>query len=185
MLRPHGVPAAQAGLLSVAAATAGAEATAALSGVAVTVKWPNDLLVSGRKIGGVLVETGIAGARIAWAVVGVGINANLGVEAFPPRLRRSATTLLSETRREISLDALLSRLCAQLEGLLRMIEAGQTDQIIERWRAVDSTPGRSVRARDNGWTGVASGVDAAGQLLVTTGDGRLITLPTSSGIIIE
>jgi len=185
LLRPRGVRAAQAGLLNIAAATAGAEAASALSGVAVTVKWPNDLLVSERKIGGVLVETAIAGENIAWAVIGIGINANIAVEALPLRLRRSATTLLHETGREIALDRVLLEICGRLEGLLGMLERGQTDRVLARWRALDTTPGREVRASNGAWTGTASGINAAGQLLITAGDGHLITVSTSAGVSIE
>jgi len=185
LLRPHGVPAALAGLIGIAAATASAEATSALSGVAVTVKWPNDVLVSGRKVGGVLVETGIAAEKVAWAVIGIGINANIAVEALPLSLRRSATTLLHETGREIALEGLLSDMCARLEGLMRLLENGQTDQVLVRWRTVDTTPGRLVRASNGAWAGTASGIDAAGQLLISARDGHLITVPTSAGVNIE
>jgi BirA family biotin operon repressor/biotin-[acetyl-CoA-carboxylase] ligase len=184
LLRPHGVAAARAGLLNITAATAGAEAAAAVSGVVVTVRWPNDLLVSGRKIGGVLVETHIASERIFWAVIGVGINANVAIEALPPRLRTGATTLLRERGREISLEALLSELCARLEEMLATLEAGHLDPLLERWRAIDSTPGREVRASNGAWSGTASGIDPAGQLLIA-GDGRVVAVSTSAGVTIE
>jgi BirA family biotin operon repressor/biotin-[acetyl-CoA-carboxylase] ligase len=184
LVRPREVPATRAGLLGIAAAAASAEAASALSGVAVKVKWPNDLLLSGRKVGGVLVETSIGGSNIAWAVVGIGINANFGVEALPPRLRRSATTLLHETGREIPLDRLLSDICGRLEEFVGTIERGQIDQLLARWCALDTTPGREVRASNGAWAGAASGIDPTGQLLINTGDGRRVTVSTSAGISI-
>jgi BirA family biotin operon repressor/biotin-[acetyl-CoA-carboxylase] ligase len=185
LTRPAGISAPQAGLLNIAAAVAAAEAVSEASGLSVALKWPNDLLVAGRKVGGVLVETSAVGRHLEWAVIGVGVNANIGRDALPRQLRATATTLRDEMGGDVALDRLLSGLCGRVEQVLRLLESGNDVEMLRRWRALDTTVGRMVRsAVDRGWRGRAAGIDAHGRLMVRT-KGGLVALPTSAGILIE
>lgn len=186
MARPTGVPATRAGLVGLAVAVAAAQATTAVSGVPVMLKWPNDLLASRRKVGGVLVETAVAGGRVTWAVIGIGINVNVSLDDLPHPLRLTAASLREEVGKPVSLSALLREICARVDQNLRLLEAGEGGKILSAWRALDTTVGRSVRAsRGQRWHGTTAGVDSLGRLLVRIAGGRIVKLTTSSGVVIE
>lgn len=185
LLRPHGMSVAQAGLLNLAAAVAAAEAVSSVCRAATRVKWPNDLLVSGRKVGGVLVETSATAGTTKWAVIGIGVNANFHLDVLPRRLRTTTTSLRHETGHTVPLDALLAEIRTRVGILVELLETGEDEQILALWRALDSTPGREVRpARGGGWHGRAAGIDSWGRLVVGIGK-RVTHLPTSRGVVIE
>jgi BirA family biotin operon repressor/biotin-[acetyl-CoA-carboxylase] ligase len=185
LTRPRGLSAARAGVLNLAAAVAAAEAVVA-AGVPVRLKWPNDvLLADGRKVGGVLVETAAAGENLRWAVIGVGVNANVPRDALPSRLRAVATSLREAASRDISLDQLLRDLCGSMQKLLEQLETGADGQILRRWRALDVTPGRLVRTWWDGLPhGHVQGIDDQGRLLIDSADGILVATSTH-GLVIE
>ena len=133
---------------------AAAVAVADVCGDLAQIKWPNDVLLDGRKVAGILVE---ARPQQGWAVLGIGVNVAVRVEDLPPDLRGRAGTLarLREDR-----EPVLAELLAALDAALGL-EAGA---LLDRWRARDALVGREVRWADG--HGVAAGVDAGGRLLV-------------------
>jgi BirA family biotin operon repressor/biotin-[acetyl-CoA-carboxylase] ligase len=143
------------------------------------------LLAEGRKVGGVLVETAGARGAIAWAVIGVGINANLARDALPAELRASAASLAEEGGREVSLDALLAELCADMQRALDHIESGAADKIMAAWRAMDTTPGRAVASARGEPIGIAQGIDSLGRLAIRGARGDALVLASTRGVIIE
>jgi BirA family biotin operon repressor/biotin-[acetyl-CoA-carboxylase] ligase len=186
LARPAGLTLGQSGLLNLAAAVGAAQAASAVSGLPIALKWPNDLLAAGRKVGGVLVEISAKGKRVDWAVIGVGINANVSRADLPQRLRASSASLREEAGRTIPLNALLREVCARVERMVMLIETGHGQEVLDAWRALDSTAGRKVRAsRGRGWLGDVVGIDAVGRLVVRVADGRLVELAITSGFIIE
>jgi BirA family biotin operon repressor/biotin-[acetyl-CoA-carboxylase] ligase len=146
------------------------------------VKWPNDILIDGRKLAGVLVE---ARPQDGWAVVGVGLNLSISAEEFPPDLRATAVSIFDpdlggqgESRRSLPAVAQtglpLSPLTAAkvLNRHLAHWVAAEPDTVLTAWRKRDALRGREV-AWDGG-SGVADGVDDRGYLLVLTpGGGRV------------
>jgi BirA family biotin operon repressor/biotin-[acetyl-CoA-carboxylase] ligase len=142
-------------LLSLAAGVAVAEA----AGEGAAIKWPNDVLLDGRKVAGILVE---GRPQEGWAVLGVGVNVAVRVEDLPPELHERAGTLgRPAAALEAFLDELLARLGARLDQ-----PAGE---LLAAWRARDALHGQSVRW--DGGHGTAAGIDGEGRLLVETGDG--------------
>jgi BirA family transcriptional regulator, biotin operon repressor / biotin---[acetyl-CoA-carboxylase] ligase len=137
-------------LLSLRAGVAVAE----VIGAAALLKWPNDVLVGGRKVAGILVE---ARPRQHWAVLGIGVNVALRLEDLPRELRASAGTLALERG---AIEPLLERLLAALEAWL----ARPGGEALEGWRARDALLGAAV-AWDGGG-GLARGIDEHGRLLV-------------------
>ena len=146
------------------------------------VKWPNDVLVDGRKLAGILVE---ARPQDGWAVVGIGLNLTVPADEFPPDLRTRAVSLLDpdlggqgESRRSLPAVAQtglpltpLTAAKALNRHLAHWVEA-EPDVVLTAWRERDALKGRQV-AWDGG-SGVADGVDDRGYLLVLTpGDGRI------------
>ncbi len=145
-------------LLPLAAAVAVAE----VCGEGARIKWPNDVLLDGRKVAGILVE---ARPQHGWAVLGIGINVAVRVEDLPAELHGRAGTLgrAPEAREEV-----LARVLRRLEDALAL----GVDVLLDRWRARDALLGREVRW-SGGATGIAAGVDAGGRLVVELpGGGR-------------
>ena len=143
------------------------------AGVDAGIKWPNDLLVSGRKIAGILTELAADPDRVEWVVLGVGVNVNARREDFPDELRAEATSVLIE-RGQAAPRALFAAACfTALEGWLdRHAEEG-FGPIREAWRARAVTLGREVSVRVDGreLTGTAEDIDETGALLVRTAAG--------------
>jgi BirA family transcriptional regulator, biotin operon repressor / biotin---[acetyl-CoA-carboxylase] ligase len=109
-LRPD-VPGERLPELTGVAANACAEAIAALTGLEPELKFPNDVLIGGRKVAGVLAE-----AREGRVVLGIGVNVNLAADSLPQEVDRPATSLLVETNRELDRAELLVELLERLEG---------------------------------------------------------------------
>ena len=111
LLRPRGEPVA---LLPLAAGVAVAEAAAGF-GVTVELKWPNDVLASGRKLAGILVEASSGGAGVDWVVLGIGVNVTLDAASLPAQLREAATSLQAEgAAQQASPDAVAAAVLARL-----------------------------------------------------------------------
>jgi BirA family transcriptional regulator, biotin operon repressor / biotin---[acetyl-CoA-carboxylase] ligase len=149
--------------LSLLAAVAVAEAAGDVAAVIPRVKWPNDVLVGGRKLAGILLESRI-GAEV---VVVLGIGVNLAQASFPPALRERATSLFLETGRAPGRDEMLGAVLAALDGWRARLEAEGFASLRERWRTLSSTLGARVRIGD--LAGVAVDLDADGALLVDDG----------------
>jgi BirA family biotin operon repressor/biotin-[acetyl-CoA-carboxylase] ligase len=98
-------------------------------------KWPNDVLVGGRKICGILAETSISGTKLNYVVLGIGINANIHSEEFLGALNRSqVTSIESELGRKIRLLDLLGSLMEELERLYDLFKTRGFDPILKQWK---------------------------------------------------
>jgi BirA family biotin operon repressor/biotin-[acetyl-CoA-carboxylase] ligase len=125
------------------------------------IKWPNDIWVKQRKLAGILVE---GRPQEGWAVLGVGLNVR--TTEFPEELRETATSLLREGV-DVSSEAVLERILVALsKWLTRPIS-----EVLSAWRTRDALLGRPVRWPDG--SGIGSGVDETGALLVETAVGRV------------
>jgi BirA family biotin operon repressor/biotin-[acetyl-CoA-carboxylase] ligase len=149
----------------------------ALPGVDVKIKWPNDVLVGGRKIAGVLIETATVGTSVKAVVLGVGINVHTRV--FPDDIAATATSvsLLSQVGPP-DRATLLADTLASLDRDLHVVVARGLGLFRARLDAADALRGLRVTS-DSGDTGVASGIDDDGRLLVRRDDGFLA--PWNSG----
>lgn len=134
-------------------------AVADLAGSRARVKWPNDVLIDGRKMAGVLVE---ARPQEAWAVLGIGVNVSVDPSDLPADVRAAAGGL---GRPPHQLDAVLGELLAALERRI----AEPASETLEAFRARDALLERAVAWRDG--SGVGAGIDERGALLVRTGGG--------------
>ena len=145
------------GLLPLTAALAVAQ----VAGPDARIKWPNDVLVDGRKVAGILVE---GRPQEGWAVLGIGLNVAVAPDDFPPELRATAGTL---GRAPADLEPTLHALLRALE---RWLAADQAT-VIAAWRERDALAGRPVTWSDG--SGKAVGIDDAGRLLVGTSSGTV------------
>ncbi len=144
-------------LLPLAAGVAVAE----LTGPQAAVKWPNDVLMAGRKIAGILVE---GRPQEGWAVLGIGVNVALAAEDFPPELKETAGSMGLAPE---AVEPTLGRLLEQLERWLAATEA----DVLRAVRARDALAERKVSWA--GGTGRAGGIDGDGRLVVITDAGRV------------
>lgn len=172
------VPAARALWISLATALAVQGAILKTTGLTADIRWPNDLMLRGRKCAGILVESAIAAASGAaeatmrYAVIGMGINVHH--ESFPEELRELATSLRLETEREIAREALLLHLLRGLDGELGVLDRTSSGGgLLERFAAA-STWVRDKRVRvgeAGGYTGLTAGLNSEGFLRVDADDG--------------
>ena len=109
-----------------------AEAIRCVSGLAAQVKLPNDVLVNGKKICGVLVEEGLRGGETDWTVLGIGCNVNAVAEDFPADMLEKASSLLIESGRPLQRTVLLSAILERLEYRYDRADAGIPDDLAGR-----------------------------------------------------
>ena len=171
VLRPE-LPPARAPELTLVASVALCDALRQ-AGVQAEIKWPNDLLVRGRKVAGILLELAAEPDRVQWVVIGVGVNVNARAEDFPEELRGEATSVLLE-RGQPAPRALLAAAClTALEAWVDTHAEQGFGPIREAWRQRSCTLGREVTVRSDGrdLAGTAEDIDEQGALLVRTPTG--------------
>jgi len=174
LLRPS-FPAARLPLVPLAAGLAAAEAIGSVTGLAVDLRWPNDLLIGPRKTGGILVESQSGSGSLPHAVV-VGIGVNVHQRGFAPDLATAATSLDLETGTRVSRQVVLIALLRSLE---REMAALADDAAMEQVPARVEQHSTWVRGRrvevhgPQACSGTTAGLDASGFLQVTTADGLL------------
>jgi BirA family biotin operon repressor/biotin-[acetyl-CoA-carboxylase] ligase len=140
----------------------------AATGAAVSIKWPNDVLVGDRKLAGVLVEAITMGARVEAVVIGVGINVH--TRAFPEDLGDRATSVALVSSEPPDRASILASVLAALDRDLHVVLGRGLGLFRGRLEEVDGLRGHRVRS-DAGDEGVASGIDPDGRLLVRRDDG--------------
>ncbi|MCE0484574.1 MAG: biotin--[acetyl-CoA-carboxylase] ligase [Methylacidiphilales bacterium] len=170
LLRPD-FPIAQVGRLTSLASVAAVDAVETLSGLRPRIKWPNDLLLDGKKLAGLLIETEPAGPRIAFAVIGIGINLRHAAADFSPEIRPLATSLYLVTGRLFRRADLLVSLLQAMEHRLKE----PFDSVREAWAASSLNLGQQVTlttARGEKH-GQVLGLDESGALLLRAPSGEI------------
>jgi len=164
-------------LLTLAAGVAVARAIRSATGLAVELKWPNDVVVGRpwRKLAGILSETASATPRVDAVVVGIGVNVRGG--SFPPEIAHRATALEIELGRPVDRVAFVIELLAALAGVTDDLSRGHGAVIVDAWRSLGGAGlgGAPVRWNDGGIVrrGLARDLAADGALLVDAGGGRV------------
>jgi BirA family biotin operon repressor/biotin-[acetyl-CoA-carboxylase] ligase len=155
--------------LPLISALAAAEAIEQVSSIHVSVKWPNDLLISERKVGGILCESGTGTRSDPFQIIGIGINVNLDHDDWPADLRDSATSLWQERKIVVDRNRLLAQLLLELEQCLDELVIHGTNRIGLAYYQRCSTIGHTVQATlANGdvVVGLAEGIGQDGSLRV-------------------
>ena len=145
-----------------------------LYGVSAGIKWPNDVVIKGRKLCGILTEMSAEVRQVNYIVIGVGINANL--TSFPEEIREIATSLKLELGRDINRAELIARVMTEFERLYAEFEAqGDLGAVMQEYNELCLNAGSKVRVLDpNGeYTGTSRGINSMGELLVETEDGQM------------
>jgi BirA family biotin operon repressor/biotin-[acetyl-CoA-carboxylase] ligase len=174
LLRPDLRPQ-EATRVTVAAATALARAIHQYSEIEPAIKWPNDILLGGKKVAGVLTELTAEIDRIRYIVLGIGLNVNFTGGDWPPDLRRLATSLRIETGQPVRRAELAACVLRELDRDYDRVCADDFGSIADEWAAQCATLGQriSIRTGERLITGRAEALDDCGALLLRTDHGHL------------
>jgi BirA family transcriptional regulator, biotin operon repressor / biotin---[acetyl-CoA-carboxylase] ligase len=173
ILRPQ-LPPVHAPQLTLMAAVALADTIASFIGAPPTIKWPNDILVGGKKLAGVLTESSCDSERIEFVILGIGVNLNYPVALMPEVIRERATSILALTKNCIEREAFLQRLIQDLDRCYGELEEVGFDSLALRWEAFFGLRGKGVRVEmtDHIMIGTAKGIDRDGALIVEDNRGE-------------
>ncbi len=173
LLRPA-IPLLQAPQLTMLVSLAAIDACRSVAGLDPQPKWPNDVLLSGRKLAGVLTEIEARDEQLHYAIIGLGLNVSMSFVGAPfdssqgRPLAETAISLAQASQKPISVDAVCNAFLASLESRYRHFRDGQSP--LAEWKENLEPLGRRVRVHHGGQTeliGEAQGVDANGALLIT------------------
>ena len=174
ILRPK-VPPARIGLITIATGVAIAKSIRSL-GLDAKIKWPNDVLIHGDKISGVLTEVNATFNEIDWVVVGIGIDSNLKLEDFPEDIRVGTTTLNEELPTDIDENELIAIFLNEFENVYQLYKDGEIETILKDWRDLSDTIGKYVNITQTGGKitqGYVIGINNEGSLIIERQDGTL------------
>ena len=150
-------------------------AIANISGLKPRIKWPNDILLDGKKVAGVLVESAIAGGQVHHSIIGIGINVVLDADEID-EIAGDAISLNQASAGDIPREELLREILQQFDALYIQLNHGNTP--VEEWEELLDTLGQRVRVSWQGeeYVGTAEGIDAQGSLLLLQDNGDMLTL---------
>ena len=172
VLRPP-LPPAAVPQVALVAGVAVAAALAEMPGLAPRVKWPNDVLIDGRKVAGILTEMEAEVERVHHVILGIGVNLNAPRAAFPPELRERATSLFLATGRRVDRAAVTGRLLAALEARYGRFLEGGFEAVRAEWESYSCLTGTDVRvaSAEGEMAGRVLGLDTDGALMLARPDG--------------
>lgn len=162
--------------ITLAAGLAVALAVEKISNLSLMLKWPNDLLLDGKKLGGILGETVNLPGEPTAVILGVGLNVNSPITAFPADLQDKVTSLLIHTGNEHSRSDLLLSVFTELKKQIQRFERSGFQGILDDWRKRDATLGKKlnwVSREGRVVMGVSMGPDEYGQLLIKDEKGQV------------
>jgi len=164
----------QAGLLTFYAAVSVVRALEGFTQLQLECKWPNDVLIGGKKCCGILLENSFSNNRLEHSVVGVGVNVNQN--AFPDNGLSNATSLARELEKKIDRKKLFQHILRELDLLYDDVQHGNFSRILQEWNMRCNMFGRKVQILREGATtnGKALGLHVDGGLVVETSGGREI-----------
>jgi BirA family biotin operon repressor/biotin-[acetyl-CoA-carboxylase] ligase len=174
LLRPNFRPQ-ETTQLTVISATALRRAIQTVTGLSPEIKWPNDLLIGGRKTAGILTEMSAELDRVRHVILGIGVDVNQDADGFPPELRPLATSLKLESGREISRAELAVEMLRELDADYARVCRRDFARVANEWEAACVTIGRnvSVHVGERRFRGRAESLDDDGALLIRTEHGHL------------
>lgn len=155
-------------LLTLMAAVACARALSEETGLKVEIKWPNDLMVHDKKLGGILTEARYMHGKMTSAIIGLGLNVNGGLETLPAYIRERATSVKSETGVEQSRVMLIAAILNSMDYWYNILVKAGRDLMLEEWRRLTSTLGRPVTVvvGEETLKGLAEDIDDEGMLIL-------------------
>ena len=161
--------------LTVAAAAAVWRAIHAVTGLSPEIKWPNDILIGGKKVVGILTELSAEVDRVKHITLGIGVDVNLTANELPLELRKIATSLRIESGKTIERAELATQILRELDKDYSRVCSGKFAALADEWEAHCSTIGKQVTVGigERRLRGRAEALDDDGALLLRTEHGRL------------
>lgn len=161
--------------LTVATATALRRAVERTTGLKAKIKWPNDILINGKKSAGILTELAAEVDRVKHVILGIGVDVNLSAADLPAELRKTATSLKIETGKPISRADLAVHILRELDHDYTRICSGMFESVANEWEEQCQTIGHSVTIQigERRFHGRAESLDDDGALLLRTQYGQL------------
>lgn len=171
VLRPDVSPS-QAGIIPLLAGLAVSKAISTTVLKETSLKWPNDVLMDGKKVCGILNEAVVKKERLEYMVVGIGINVNSTLDQLPDEIRETAGTLKDQTGETVDISDLFRNLICFLDMLYLQYISGDVATILDSWSERSSTIGKQVRIHTGSEIieGKALGLDQSGALLLGSGN---------------
>ncbi len=184
VLRPGFAPA-RAPMITLVASVALVRAVRGLYGLPAEIKWPNDMLISGKKSAGILTEMSADPDMVRHIVLGVGVDVNMPKTAFPEEIRDVSSSIMLELGRKVNRAELLRRFLEELELSYTAFKDGKRSELIDDWRSLTGMLGKKVRVSlpSGDMEGIAADLNEDGFLLVKKKDGALVTV-TSGDVVI-
>ncbi len=158
----------EASMITLMSAVAVVSAIRECTGLNASIKWPNDILVGGRKVGGILTDMKADMDRVAFVAVGIGVNVNMLLGTLPDTLKSFITSLKEEKGETINRVKLLVLIFDKLEYWYAALQAGNKKALIREWLLLNSTIGNMVSVKTEGdiISGMAEGISEDGELII-------------------
>ena len=179
ILKPK-IPTAESTILPLAVALAVCNAINKECKLDAKLKWPNDVIINGKKVSGILAEMSCEADRVNYVVIGIGLNANVNVKTLEGKIRGTqgyygATSLMKELGKQVDRVKLARRILDELEDVYLGLEEEGSDIIIRKWKERSATLGTNVTVALNEmcFAGRAIDIDYDGALLVKLPDGNI------------
>jgi BirA family biotin operon repressor/biotin-[acetyl-CoA-carboxylase] ligase len=162
-------------LLTIMASVACTIALRRVTGLHITIKWPNDLMVSEKKLGGILTETRVDSKRIEYAVTGIGINVNMELDALPDVVKKVAASIRMETGKLFSRIKIIQEVLNEINHWYNILKEKGHSKITSQWKQLTSTLGRKVEVVTGSETlkGLAESITGDGMLVLRLPSGAL------------
>ncbi len=186
LLRPN-LPPANAPQITLMAAVALAETVEFFLGRPAAIKWPNDLLIDGKKLAGILTEAACDSERVEYVILGIGLNLNYNAHEMSAELRARATSLAHLTGQPMNREGVLRRLIQDLDRCYGELETCGFEALRPRWEARFIWRGRRVRVElgDQVLIGRAQGIEPGGALILEEDDGQRCRIVAGDVIPLE
>jgi BirA family biotin operon repressor/biotin-[acetyl-CoA-carboxylase] ligase len=174
LLRPD-IELKDATLLTIMAAIGCTVALRRVTGIDITIKWPNDLIVSDKKVGGILTEMRIVHRKIEYAITGIGINVNMDSDALPDVIKEVATSVKMEAGTLYSRTEIITEILNEISHWYKILKEERRQELLSQWEQLTSTLGREVKVNlgKETLTGLAESIDGEGMLILRLPSGTL------------
>ncbi|WP_145408864.1 biotin--[acetyl-CoA-carboxylase] ligase [Paenibacillus xylanexedens] len=148
------------------------------TGVDAGIKWPNDVLVNGRKVCGILMESALEDHELRYCIAGIGVDVNFDKQDYPEELSAIATSLQIETGKSVDRTLLTAAILTELEQLYDMYQKQGFNVIAALWEALSVSLHRDIEVSNAQGVveGIAMGIDSSGALIVQKKDGERMTV---------
>jgi BirA family transcriptional regulator, biotin operon repressor / biotin---[acetyl-CoA-carboxylase] ligase len=174
ILRPQ-IETKDATLITIMAAVASANALRKTTGLNISIKWPNDLMCNERKIGGILSELKTDQNGILFSVIGIGINVNTDIDAFPEDVREIATSVKKEIGRLFSREEIIAEVLNEINNWYMILKSMKRGVLLAEWQRLTSTLGKEVIVviGQETYKGFAEAIDDEGMLILRLPSGEM------------